>query len=75
MKNLISGLLMKPKTDMGVATKGKSRTQPIKGEMKPRRARNPRPRHGLKIEDELAIVNSDKSGNESNIADSVRVFD
>ena len=35
------------KADIGAATEGKSRSQPNKGYMKPRRARRPRPRHGL----------------------------
>ena len=47
MKNSISRRLKKPRMDMGVTTEWKSRSQSNKGEMKPRRTRRPRPRHGL----------------------------
>ena len=46
MKNSISGRLKKPKMDMGPTINGKSRRQLIKGEMRPRRAKTPRPRDG-----------------------------
>ena len=47
MKNSISGWLKKPKAETRATTKGKSRSQPNKGELKPRRVRRPRPRLGL----------------------------
>ena len=70
LKKSKADLLKRLKAYMGAAAEGKSRSQPIKGEMKPRRAKRPRQKtwsdmvKGLKVEDELETTNSDKSGDE-----------
>ena len=71
--------MKKLKTDMGAATEGKSRSQPKGGDdaKKGKKAKTKTwsdVAKGLKIENELETANSDKSGNESEAADSVRMF-
>ena len=46
LKNPKADPLKRPKVYMGAATEGRSRSEPFKGEMKPRREKRPKRKHG-----------------------------